>query len=314
MTAAPPALATVPASADTPFTADDRFIAWRGRDFPCRVLHPLDTPASVPLLVLGGGLQDRRSWARLERRLGHRHPLVIPDLPPARTPRRAGDHSGGDHLGWDDLTDAALHAADQTGPGHFAVLGVSSGYPVAYRLAQRHPERLTHLLLFGAAPRPGPRLRTLIHEGLAREAAPGPGPHREAAGRLVDLLTNPRAGADRLMIRAAARMLRNQLTASPRDPLARYVADRGHLLLNDPLPAGGVTGVRALVGVGAHDSVTTVEDNRAVAATIEHATLAVMRDADHLLHMERDADFADLIGRFLHRRPLTTPGTLVTRP
>ncbi|MFH9069051.1 alpha/beta fold hydrolase [Streptomyces alboflavus] len=281
---------------------------------------PRTAPASVPVLVLGGGLQNRHSWSRLERHLGHRHPLLIPELPPARCRS---------DLTWDDLTDAALRATDHLGIGHFATLGVSSGYPVAYRLAQQHPERLTALLLFGASPRPGPRLTALIHEGIRRQApTASPVPLREAAGdphgaaagqresaeQLVDVLTNPQAGSGCLMIRAAARVLLRQLADSDQDPLVRYVTDRGHLLLDQPLPEGGIEHVRALVGVGEHDTITTIDDNRAVARTIGDATLAVMKHADHLLHMERDADFADLIGRFLHQQPLTTRDTTTTPP
>ncbi|MFJ8621901.1 alpha/beta fold hydrolase [Kitasatospora sp. NPDC093550] len=312
----------------TATTAEDHLVPWRGTTYPCRLVTPGTGPYAAPLLVLGGGLQDRRSWARLERHLADRHPLLIPDLPPARTPGR-----GHADLGWDDLTGAALRAADHLGIERFAALGVSSGYPVAYRLAQRHPSRVSHLMIFGAAPRAGARLTALIHEGLRREAAlrghearegahaaradrlgTPLGSHREAAERLVGLLTNPRAGRQVLEIRAAARVLLNQLTSSPHDPLVRYVRERGHLLLDGLLPPGGIRHTPALVGVGEHDTITGVDDNRAVADTITDVTFAVMDDADHLLHMERDRDFADLISRFLHGQPLTTPGTTVLRP
>lgn len=295
------------------FTTADLRVPWRGAHFPCRLVTPNTPTEAAPVLILGGGFQDRCSWSRLERRLGHLHPMIIPDLPPAHP-------SSGPHLTWSDLTDAALAAADHARADSFAALGGSSGYPIAYRLGQQHPDRITHLLLFGASPRPSPALTALItrsmhqlgshpHTGLPDVAAvpqphvTGPrqqvGHHEDAANSLVDILTNARAGRDVLPMRAAARLLRNQLAAAAEDPLARYIADRGRLLLDSPLPDGRITGVPCLVGVGEHDTVTSIDDNRAVAATIDNATFTIVSDADHLLYLEQDAEFADIVTSFL---------------
>ncbi|GGX67041.1 alpha/beta fold hydrolase [Streptomyces hiroshimensis] len=286
--------------------ARDHRVTWRAADYPCRIVVPHGPAGAEPLLVLSGGLQTRHSWARFERHVASRLPLVIPDLPPARTPGRAAQS-----LSWDDLTDAALHAVDQLHIRRFAVLGVSSGYPIGYRLAQRHPDRVTRLMLFGASPRPAPRLAELIGKGLHREAdarsphsAEDPSDRLRAARELVGVLTNTEAAERHLLIKAAGRVVLDQLAASAGDPLIRYVHDRGFLLLRDPLPPGGVRGVPSLVAVGEFDTATTVADNRAVAATISGATFIVMQNADHLLHMERDADFATLITLFLDGRPL----------
>ncbi|MEU1116063.1 MULTISPECIES: alpha/beta hydrolase [unclassified Streptomyces] len=279
-------------------------------------MAPTLLPAAVPLLILGGGFQDRHSWSRLERRIGHLHPLLIPDLPPAHPP-------DGPQLTWADLTQAALQTVDHSGLGHFAALGGSSGYPIAYRLAQQHPDRVTHVLLFGASPRPATSLTALIDDAIHQRALPVERPARtadpglppaasqlqdtardQAARGLVDILTNARAGRECVPIRAAARILRTQLATAPYDPIARYISDRGRLLLDAPLPEGRINNVRGLVGVGEHDTVTTIGDNRAVAATIDDVTFTVVRDADHLLHLEQDAEFANIVTRFLTNRAL----------
>ncbi|MFJ5811593.1 alpha/beta fold hydrolase [Streptomyces sp. NPDC093093] len=303
--------------------ATDRVIHWRGGRYLCRLVTPQTETARQPVLVLSGGLQNRLSWARLERSLGTQHTLLIPDLPQANPSERPQAR-----LTWKDLTDAALEAPTQLGFEHFAALGVSSGYPIAYRLAQQHPDRVSDLLVFGASLQPGPGLTALLQEGLQRQAASSlrrdeePGPvttstegtrprlrHQESVEKLVNLLTNQEAARHTFTIRAAARVLRNQLADSPLDPLVAYVADRGHLLLDSPLPQGGIDQVRTLVGVGEHDNVTTVEDNRSVASTIRDATFVIMKHTDHLMHMERDSDFAELITRFLHQHPLSVADT-----
>lgn len=294
--------------------ARDHRISWRGITFPCRTVGPQDLAPERTLLVLSGGLQDRHSWARLERHLSPHHRLLIPDLPPALSP-----DTGDSALGWDDLTDATLRTADQLGAERLAVLAVSSGYPIGYRLAQRHPDRVTRLMLFGVSPRPGPRLTTLIHEGLRRQRAPlqqasDTEARRTAAEQLVAVLTNTQAAEQHPLMKAAARVVRNQLTAASQDPLVRYVADRGALLLQDPLPAGGICGVPALVGVGEFDTTTTVADNRAVASTIAGAAFVVVHGCDHLLHMERDADYAALIARFMRDGATGSPPLGTTEP
>ncbi|MYT25658.1 hypothetical protein GTW69_36235, partial [Streptomyces sp. SID7760] len=240
--------------------------------------------------------------------------------PPAHPP-------SGLHLTWADLTDAALTAADHAHFGVFAALGGSSGYPIAYRLAQQHPGRITHLLLFGASPRTSPALTALITRSMhspaprtdprlpgaqrrATEIRQRAGHHEDAVDGLVNILTNARAGRDILPIRAAARLLRNQLAAAE-NPLARYVADRGRLLLDPPLPDGRITGVPGLVGVGEYDTVTTIDDNRAVAATIDNATFTIVADADHLLYLEQDAAFAAIVSSFLTNA--TCPRTAAAR-
>lgn len=35
----------------------------------------------------------------------------------------------------------------------------------------------------------------------------------------------------------------------------------------------------------------------------------IMKHTDHLMHMERDSDFAELITRFLHQHPLSVADT-----
>ncbi|MDT8913703.1 alpha/beta hydrolase [Amycolatopsis sp. PS_44_ISF1] len=310
-------------------TVVDHIVTWGSHGFSCRDLSPRSGAPRSSLLIIGGGFQARETWKPLETRLGGRYRLLIPELPQAGTA-----DAGTGTLSWDDLTDAALRVLDQLGIDRFAVLGVSSGYPIAYRLAQQHSDRVSRLLLFGTTLTTGPHILEVLREGLRREAAvhhphnaaadhhtspedpqlgpPTPASLRDAAHQLAGALTNPRAYHRNIRIRAAARLLTERLVKTGEDPLVRFVANRGRLQLEDPLVHGRVAHVPALVGVGEYDSTTTLEDNRAVADTIDNATLIVLQDTDHLLYLEREAEFAGLVERFLEGQSPAGPGVLVS--
>ncbi|MEU4348194.1 alpha/beta hydrolase [Streptomyces sp. NPDC023838] len=270
-----------------------------GMSYGCRVVTPR-RPAGEPLLVIAGGMQDMYSWARLERRLGSQHQILIheiPDVDPA--PDKA--------YNWEALSSAVVRTLDTLGIPTCCVLGPSAGYPVAYRLAQKHPQRVSRLILMGASAHPVTAVTDVVREGQRRLALHGPAAprspddadHARDVERVVSVLVNADAARTITPVRAAARVLFNRLYTAPWDPLVHYASARGHLLFEGMLPPGGLSGVPTLVCTGEYDTTTTPEQNREIAATIEGAVFLLMKNADHLLHMERDAEFADLVSRFL---------------
>ncbi|MFB7629670.1 alpha/beta fold hydrolase [Streptomyces sp. NPDC056149] len=84
----------------------------------------------------------------------------------------------------------------------------------------------------------------------------------------------------------------------------RYATCHERLLDTDFCPPGGISGVPALVFTGEHDCTSTPAENEAVAATIEDCTFLLLRDADHMAHLEREAEYADLVTRFLRDQPV----------
>ncbi|MFD5429746.1 alpha/beta fold hydrolase [Streptomyces sp. NPDC127084] len=283
-------------------------LSWLGTRYACRVLIPRGTPDSEPLLVIGGVLQDMRSWPRLERRLAGRQAIVFVELPGV-----GNSHALPDEFTWDDLAQAAVHAMDVLNMPRFNVMGGSAGAPIAYRVARQHPGRTARLVLVGATPRLSPRVRDLVKAGQRRFDGlyrPGLPPvddatHEESARQVIELLMNTTAAAEVSQSRMVSRMLRRQLLEFPREALLRFAEYHQRLIIDkELLPPGGIHAVKALVLTGEHDQASPPDQGRAVAATIANSTFLLMRNADHLVHIEREAEFADLLSRFLTDAPL----------
>ncbi|MEW1657675.1 MULTISPECIES: alpha/beta hydrolase [unclassified Streptomyces] len=301
--------------------ADERLIPLSLRDmsYACRVLTPRHPYGTEPLVLVGGALQDMYSWPRLERRLTAHTTLVLMDLP--------GTGSADDlasSAGFDVLAEAALHAIDHLEADRVNLLGASYGAPVAYRLAQSHPDRIARLLLAGATPRVGPRLTAVVRHGLALMGAADARPTDESACRayartIVDMLVNGATRHEVTQGPAAARLLERQLMRTSQSAALRYAACHERLLDTDLYPPGGITGVPALVFTGEHDCASSPAENQAVAATIEDCVFVLLRDADHMAHLEREAEYADLVTRFLRDQsvrdlPYCTPAPAPRHP
>lgn len=100
----------------------------------------------------GGGIQG--NFGPLLDDLATTHTVVGPDYPGSgATPRSS------EPLVLDDLADGLVRTAVDAGVERFAVLGYSLGTAVAVRIATRHPERVTGLVLTAGFAYPDNRMR-----------------------------------------------------------------------------------------------------------------------------------------------------------
>lgn len=106
------------------------------------------------LLAHGGGGSVEGNFGTILDDLATTHTVVGADYPGSGATPRAG---GPLHL--DDLADGLVRAAVDAGVDRFAVLGYSLGTAVAVRIATRHPERVTGLVLTAGFAHPDNRLR-----------------------------------------------------------------------------------------------------------------------------------------------------------
>jgi pimeloyl-ACP methyl ester carboxylesterase len=250
----------------------------------------------APVLLLGGAFQDRHSWARYEARLAPLATIVTVDLPGTgeADPLPPG-------YGLEFLADAAHHMVTELGLPALNVMGGSYGGTVAYRLAQRHPHSVRRLLLCGTALRvpDATRARARASIDLFRAG------DRDGFVRSTIALFLCAEPAATIHKRAAVnRLLERQLRALTPDQADRYVWNTERVLACTDRDAGAPPTGPVLVVTGEHDTLTTPTMCRGIASGCPDARFTTIRHADHLLPVERAAEFADLMIRYFGDQPI----------
>ncbi|TWF76115.1 pimeloyl-ACP methyl ester carboxylesterase [Pseudonocardia hierapolitana] len=109
------------------------------------------------LLAHGGGGSIAGNYGPILDDLATTHTVVGPDYPGSGdTPRSP------EPLVLDEVADALVRTAVEAGVGRFTVLGYSVGTAVAVRIAVRHPERVTGLVLTAGFTYPDNRIRLAV--------------------------------------------------------------------------------------------------------------------------------------------------------
>jgi pimeloyl-ACP methyl ester carboxylesterase len=112
------------------------------------------------LLAHGGGGSIAGNYGPILDDLATTHTVVGPDYPGSGdTPRSP------EPLALDDVADTLVRTAVDAGVDRFTVLGYSLGTAVAVRIAVRHPERVTGLVLTAGFTYPDNRMRLACRSG-----------------------------------------------------------------------------------------------------------------------------------------------------
>ncbi|WP_254895776.1 alpha/beta fold hydrolase [Streptomyces sp. NA02536] len=276
-------------------SVEERRLAFQGFSYTCRIVHQ-SAPRTAPLLLLGGSSQDRYSWQSHEKWLAPLCTLITVDLPGYGTSDFLPARYDIDFLG-----DAVQHMLAEIGVPEVNLFGGCFGEVVGLRFAQRHPGSVRRIIFAGAAN----RLPGIYTEAVPRlSQALGRGDIEGAAEGLVRLfMSNPEAGRVRRHA-AVARLLQRQFMNQTPEEVRKALEHNTRLVTHgcyEPLP---VPEVPTLVFTGEHDTLCTPEMGRELAATMPGAWFTTVREADHLVTVERREESADLIARFCTDRPV----------
>ncbi|MFJ9815273.1 alpha/beta fold hydrolase [Streptomyces sp. NPDC101151] len=184
-------------------------------------------------------------------------------------------------LGLDDFADAAAALIRERGTNAH-VLGVSWGGVIALRLAVRHPDLVTSLIVADSSP------------GSGTDAAKAAG-MRQRAAELAEL--GPRAFAERRGPRLVSPGAPPELVSRVVDTMAASVRLPGYAYAAESMAAADLRGELAtiaaptLVLCGDQDAVTGVEASQAIAGAIHKTAYVIVKDAGHLANQERPRAF-----------------------
>lgn len=248
--------------------------------------------ADYPTVVfLGGLLQDVRAWHRCAKFLNQYTTVIAIDAPgtgfsPALPPE----------YGFDFIADAVASVLDRKGLECVTVGGASYGGLIAYRFAQRHPERLHSLILGGT-------FTQLLDEW--REQARG---HLEkiydrqldgVADEFIGSLLNLEPGVYVERQKLVRRVLKSTIERLTDGQVLQYIANIERVLTSEAIDTLPPPPVRSLLFTGEHDPFTTPGQMRSLARGFEDAVFTTVLDADHVSILERFDAVAEMLRRFL---------------
>jgi pimeloyl-ACP methyl ester carboxylesterase len=279
-----------------PVVVSEHRLRFDGFEYVARVARQGES-VTAPLVMLGGSSQDRFSWSRHQTTLLPLCDVVTVDLP---------GYGDADPLparyGMDFLAAATRHMVDSLGLGEINLFGGCFGGAIALRFVQHYPEAVERLVLVG--------MTTLVPAEYEEAATRWlvmmeQGRYAEMADELVDRFMAP-SGAGTIRRHAAiGRLIHRQFMEQTPRQFGMAVADHNRRLMRhewyrpEPVPP-----VPTLVFTGEHDSLTPPPMGRKLAELLPGAAFTTVRDADHLVHMERIEEFTDLISRFLTDCPI----------
>jgi pimeloyl-ACP methyl ester carboxylesterase len=263
---------------------------WQGFGCESRLVRTSD-PRFPPVLIIGGAFQRKESWGRCEEVF-----LGNMDVFTVDPPGWGAADLLPETYGVDFLADAVCHMLDEWGAGQVNVLAGSYGSAIAFEIARRYPERVGRMVLVGTMTAIPGHAQAAMRRTLEHLAA---GDMETYARATVDLLMTPERLADIPNGVRIRRLLLRRIAGISEAEAHQMRTNTLRLLTHQALDTSRPPRMPVLTVAGEYDSFTTPELCRQMAAACADSWHAEVRDADHMVILERTAEVADLITRFL---------------
>ncbi|GGT27636.1 hypothetical protein GCM10010271_34330 [Streptomyces kurssanovii] len=272
-------------------------LAHRWKAFYCesRAVRAL-APRFPPVLLIGGAFQRKESWGRCEEVF-----LGNMDVFTVDPPGWGAADPLPETYGVDFLADAICHMLDECGARQVNVLARSYGSAIAYEMARRCPDRIGRMVLVGTMRAVPDHAQTAMLRTPEHLTA---GDMETYAHTTLDLLMTPERLADIPNGARVRRLLLRRITNLSEAEAHQMRTNTLRLPTHQALDTSRPPRAPVLTVAGEYDSFTTPELCRRMAAACADSWHAEIRDADHMLILERTAEVADLITRFLGGEPL----------
>jgi len=246
-----------------------------------------DTGNGPPIVLLHAFPLDGEMWAAQVDRWRDRWRVVVPDL----RGFGASPSTSGDGLAMADYADDVIRLLDTLSIDRACVGGLSMGGYVALALAERHPERLSGLVLANT------RAGADNEAGKAKRAELAKKVEESGSEALADALLDKLLGAS---APAEIVALVKQVVVR-QDPAGALSAIRGMASRRDRSDILPSIRVPTLVIGSSEDRLIPIEEARALSRAIPGAFWAEIEGAGHLSNLEQPELFARAFEEHLDR-------------
>ena len=261
-------------------------------------LHVALSGAGPPLVLLHGFTGSTESWGPLRSALGAAHTTIAVDLP-GHGRSSAPDEPARYELG--RFSDDLARLLDTLAAERVALLGYSMGGRAAIRFALHHPDRLAALVLESTSPGIADPVRRA--ERLASDAHLANSIERDGVRAFVEGWERlPLWESQRALPHAARAQLRAQREANQPGGLANSLRGAGTGTDSSVLERLSTVHAPTLLLVGSLDA-PYVALGRLMEHALPHASVSIVPDAGHAVHLERPEAFVAALSSFLRDVP-----------
>ncbi|MBT2210825.1 MULTISPECIES: alpha/beta fold hydrolase [Actinomadura] len=277
---------------------DVRVLSVDGVRFNCRILWNDDHPQTVPVVYTHDAFA-RMHFCGLSGPISDVATLVQVNLP------GSGD---ADDVPVDQSPDflirVLLEVMDEVPLPRVNLVGGSATGPLAYQFARRYPERVRRLVLIAAVASASEMRSLHADKSVSWDEGVTETLTQSDIDTVLRLLVDHSSGNPVIGRDAVRDRLRAMFGHMMPEEIARLAHQWQALAALSTDSGGGAYDGPALVCTGEFDALTPPEACREFAATLAPSTFATIGRADHMAHLERIHEVADLVRRFVTDQPL----------